>query len=246
MDAINAIYDIVKEYEFKNNISQWLAEAMYRNVPNEILLPLLASTEELKLPIELDGLLIIACHKSNNDVIKKLVMMGANKNAKSNKSSTPLMFLAERNMIEPFRYFIEVLDADMDAKNNEGSDVEWYAGTNRSDAVLAYIKERQVFRSKTFADLAQKNKELEDKVNHLMEQMSKLHVMAPPIITTMVPMTVLQPPTVTTTTPSTSPPIITTTIPMTTTTPPTSPTSPNSPPISGRKKRARQSEPSDD
>jgi hypothetical protein len=57
---------------------------------------------------DLDNLLLVACWRSTDAVIRRLIDLGANQETLSVEFSTPIMFVAQRDMLETFKYFVSL------------------------------------------------------------------------------------------------------------------------------------------
>ena len=177
-------------YNFKDNNSYWIAKAIYRRSIDDQDIAYLLDAMVAKYPngIDLNGLLIIACYCGTEAMIQKLLNMGASIESRSSGKSTPIMFITQRDMLDMFKIMIE-MGADISATNNDGLNCSYYAKDGCTDhyngtgKVYQYIKEIESIKLKNALEymkeresMVQKNKELEDKVNFLMEQVSLIQL----------------------------------------------------------------------
>lgn len=172
--------DIFNTVSFSNNSSKWIACGIYLNVPDDEIINQLDNIDKL----DFDNLLIIACWKGSESIIRKLIQKGANIEATSLFGSTPLLFIAQRDRVDIFKYLIE-LGANLYTKNTYGNDAEYYSSNNPNKNVYNYIQELKKDKIKIINDLIKdkefmmkKNQELEDKINYLMDQLNFIQLNA--------------------------------------------------------------------
>ena len=179
---MNEIDNIVK---FNNNYSKWIACGIYCNIDeicNVIQERFDSNKRGDEAVLELDKLLIIACWKGNEIVVKKLVSLGANIETRSLFDTTPIMFVAQRDSLEMFIYLISI-GANMYAVSKNGLNVESYAKEVPKSRVYEYIIDIKNKNSVSSIELLKKNntmiiknKELEDKINFLMQQLKGIQL----------------------------------------------------------------------
>ena len=78
------------------------------------------------LPLNLDALLLMACYRDINTLIKFFVENGADVNAVAENGSTPLIFAADYNNFTMTKFLIEK-NADVFSKNNHNRTALEYA-----------------------------------------------------------------------------------------------------------------------
>lgn len=124
--------------------SKWIGYGIISNIDDKTICDLICDYyNESKDKIELDNLLITACYKGTEVVIKQIITLGADINAKSIHKSTPLMFIAERDMLNMFKYLLDK-GANMSIKNIEDHDAEYFAicsSLKNNGEVYSYIQE---------------------------------------------------------------------------------------------------------
>lgn len=155
---------------FNDNFSHWLAYGMALKISEDIIIEYMKGR---KHSLDLNNLLIAACFISTDKIIKTLVELGADIKAKSKIDSTPIMFIAQRDNLPMFKYFMEG-GANMYEKNSRNLDVEYYARIAPKTEVLNYIRMVQKQSSNIIETLKSENKELEDKVNRLRQYTAQL------------------------------------------------------------------------
>ena len=170
----------VYKFKSKDKYSIWLSEAIHHHIPEEDFLTFLKLLQEkTDNELDLDGLLIEACWMGTDGMIKSLISMGANIEALSSTTTTPLMFLAQRDMIETFDYMISI-GANLNAKTKDkhGYDAEYYATSSESVKIIKRIEElkkmycgkaQEIMRERE--EILDKNKQLEDTISSLMDQL---------------------------------------------------------------------------
>ena len=151
---------VEKCYKFTDKISSWLANGIFEDINETIIIKTIEENHPNN-KLELDGLLLIACWKSTEKVIKKLLELGANKDAKSLWGTTPIMFLAQRDCVELVEYFCKI-EADLLVRASDGADVLWYAKDNKK--TIDYFLKHAYENVKRQNELA-KNNVSEDKLN---------------------------------------------------------------------------------
>lgn len=157
-------------YDFGGNTtSKWIGSAIYGNYidENEII-NLIKATLIKKSSLKLNGWLIIACHKSENNkntlLIKELINLGADKETVSVVGSTPLLFLCQNNNVDLVKYFVEDLGANIFAKNSANVDCLGYAN---SKELKDYLIEARKKYSTSLEELTKKNKEYTNRIKEL-------------------------------------------------------------------------------
>lgn len=170
------------EYTFKDPHSGWVAEGIHRKISDETLLEIIQTLCRGGVVFDWSGLLLQACWKGSDRLIQKFVEMGADIEVKSNLGSTPLLFTAERGNLSAFKFLIE-RGANLYAKNTlkVPKDAESYASDLEDKTLLKYIQDLKALAMKQANDfirdkdaIIKKNRELEDKIEFLMEQMGRL------------------------------------------------------------------------
>jgi ankyrin repeat protein len=124
-------------YQFVDNNSWWIASTIFVGYKENDIINML---EKYKYnDLELDGLLIIACWKGTEKVIKYLLGLKANINARSRLGSTPIMFLAQRDWLEMFKYFVEN-GSDLNMCTHKGHGCSYFAKSRKGNfRVAEYI-----------------------------------------------------------------------------------------------------------
>ncbi|AYV84754.1 MAG: hypothetical protein Hyperionvirus37_7 [Hyperionvirus sp.] len=173
----------VYKFKAKDSYSLWLSEAIHHKIPEEEFFGFLKLLQEkTENNIDLDGLLVEACWMGTDGMIKKLVSMGADIETLSTNMSTPLMYLAERDMIETFDYMISI-GANLYAKTKtkQENDVEYFAKGSGAVKVLKRIEElKKLYTGKAQEmmrereEMLDKTKQLEDMVNSLTDQLHEM------------------------------------------------------------------------
>lgn len=162
------------EYNFQTKQSQWLALGIVNEIGDNIIIHNFDYLHSQNINLEIDGLLIIACHKGSDDIIKKIISMKPNIESLSKRQSTPLMFLAQRGNFNMVKYFIEELGADINVVNYTGLSALNYAKQNNHTDIVNYLLELKKNNYKHIDELKKKNMILEDKLNSLIKQMENL------------------------------------------------------------------------
>ena len=158
-------------YTFENKSAEWLAQGIFNEVLNDTnIIHLLENNKYTSS--DLDGLLLHACLKGSEKLIMKLLELGANKNAKSRGNSSPIMFLARRDMLEMVKHFIK-LEVNVWVHNDNGHNIiEWAEPNVRKylENNIAVIEKSELESLKEKLKLAEaKNTELEEKKNKEFE-----------------------------------------------------------------------------
>ena len=162
-------------YKFNDKYSLWIANGIFQEIDEEDIIKLIESYHSNK-KLELDGLLLIACWKGTEKVIKKLLELGANKDAKSLLGTTPIMCLAERDWVEMVEYFIKI-EADLRIRSTEGDAVFCFSKNKTDDYFLKKLYENtkeQNELTKKNTDLMSLNKELLEKIKELSDNNEKV------------------------------------------------------------------------
>jgi hypothetical protein len=142
---------------------------------------------------DLNNLLLVACWKSTHAVICKLVELGADIKALSVVISTPMMFIAERDMLETFEYFISLgadpmcahqhkgvtRSADTMASGSAGSIAKYMKGykTDRLAKTLELEKKCGDYEKK-FGAFEKKCEDFENQLRMLTERLSNTDLSA--------------------------------------------------------------------
>ncbi|AYV80821.1 MAG: hypothetical protein Harvfovirus7_18 [Harvfovirus sp.] len=169
------------KFDPKDCYSIWLSEAIHHNVPEDSFLIFLQLLwEKTEHVLDINGLLIEAAWMGTDAEIKKLISMGANIETVSTGMMTPLMLLAERDLLETFDYMISI-GANFHAKTKTDHDVEYFAKTEESLKIIKRIEElkklysgkaEEIMRERE--EILEKNKELTDTVSSLMNQLQEM------------------------------------------------------------------------
>lgn len=175
----------VYKFKSKDIYSIWLSEAIHHHIPDDDFFTFLTLLQEkTNNGLDLDGLLIEACRMGTDPIIKKLIFLGANIETVSTMTITPLMFLAQRDMIESFDYMIS-LGANLNAKTKDKDehDAEYYAKITDSVKIIKRIEElkklyngkaKEIMRERE--EILDKNKQLEDTISALMDQLHDMEM----------------------------------------------------------------------
>ena len=171
-------------YKFTDKISSWLANGIFEEINETVIIKTIEENHPNN-KLELDGLLLIACWKSTEKVIKKLLELGANKDAKSLWGTTPVMFLAQRDCVELVDYFIKI-EADLLVHCSTAYDVVWYGKDNKKtrDYFLKHVYEnvkrqneltkKNVSEDKLNKDLPENNAQLKEKIKELETKLGQI------------------------------------------------------------------------
>lgn len=153
-------------YKFKDNHSQWIATGIYNEVDDEEIIAHIDFANQRNKKLDIDGLLIIACCKGEENLIKKLLEMGANIEARSIGGSTPIMFLAQRDMIDVFKYFIEN-GANIFALNILNNDCIHYS--IKQGKIYKFIMElsKSINQYRDISKILGRNKYLEERIKDI-------------------------------------------------------------------------------
>lgn len=138
---INHVYDSVKEWsnEIGKSIelTKWIASGIEICCVDKYLRNIISDNKE---KLDLNGLLLVACYKGSDDMIRYLLDMGADIESKSRIGSTPILFLAERDNIEMVKYLLS-LGADPTVKNSENENIYSYAGDKTKEFINKLFKD---------------------------------------------------------------------------------------------------------
>jgi hypothetical protein len=129
-----------------------------------------------KSSYDLDNLLLVACWKSTGAVIRKFIELGADPEALSLTSTTPIMFVAQRDMLVMFKYFVS-LGIDPMRAYQHGDDqqtVEEYI--EDSPKITKYMREYKDEKLALTRDLEKKCEDFESQIRMLTEQLAKSQV----------------------------------------------------------------------
>ena len=172
-------------YTFNDEYADWIATAIFKKMfaGDKGIIGLIG--EKSFTQYDLDGFLIIASLKGSNELILKLLVLGANKDAKSKTDVTPLILLARRDNVEMVKHFIKiganVFSHDKQCSNMfnwAGKDVMNYLENNfiiteKSESPSAFLEPTKAFLEATKA-LLEKNAELEKQSKDVLEKNAEL------------------------------------------------------------------------
>jgi ankyrin repeat protein len=167
-------YDLIDHYNFKDTLSKWLGIGISTKVPDDLIMSTIKGLP-IGTKLDLNGLFICACAYSSDELLKYLLTIGADKDSLSRINSTPIMFLAERKNLAMIKYLVE-LGANIFALNDNGRDAVFYAKRGGAMDVVQYIDGLRSINIKQMKQLEEKNKDLEDKLNQLMEKLESMTV----------------------------------------------------------------------
>ena len=130
---------------------------------------------------DLDGLLLIACNKGDEKLILKLLDFGANKDAKSKGEISAIMYLAQRDLLEMFKHFVNI-GAIVSFKNVcvlAGENVKKYIDNDLAvieRTKLEALDKECMTRAKENAILSEKNADLENKLKDAVSEKDKTSI----------------------------------------------------------------------
>ena len=144
-------------YTFKNENAKWVAAGIFNKIINSAdMINFLGKNTPMQH--DLDGLLIIACVVGTNELIFKLLELGANKNAKSKIGSTPIMYFAKLDNLEMVKHFIKI-EANVFCNNNNNRNIIDWAVVN----VKKYLEDDLTVIEKSELESLKANKNLTEK-----------------------------------------------------------------------------------
>ena len=175
MTQVKHLYD-----KFSSEFSKWLAEGIFQCIVDED--TIISMLEKISTKEDLNGLLIIATFKSNNNdkVIMKLLEKGADKETMSITGATPIMYLAERDNLKMFRHFIKI-GTNMFSYRDNSKQQTTYTFCIRKN-VSEYIQKSIVITEKDFLEaeakernaLLEENKKLQDIISKMDSEIANL------------------------------------------------------------------------
>lgn len=169
--------------KFKDLLSEMIGYGIYNGVNNTYIYDMIDHFHQFdqNTTLDLDNLLILACYNSSDqNLIKKLLLLGANKEAMSLYNTTPVMLIAKRDWLEMFKYFVEI-GSDIFPKDR--NDAEHYAKNANKRQIYNFIQEIKSNNMKANMEflkekelILKKSEELENKVNFLMQQLATIQL----------------------------------------------------------------------
>ncbi|CAH6421035.1 Hypothetical protein KVN_LOCUS109 [uncultured virus] len=175
------------QYIFKDKLTKWVCKLFQNDLVSfEFISDQLDFLQLKNFKLDLNGLLIEACSLKNPDnLIKKLIKIGADLDSKSSFNSTPIMFMIETDNFEMVKYLLE-LEPNLALRNDMNKDVFCYAKVSKNKEIVLLFEKLSSARSKKiyefykieenkenqpYEELVEKNKKLEEQVNILMKSM---------------------------------------------------------------------------
>ena len=161
-------------YDFSDKWSLWLGQGILNGCLNDTNnFEILSGVKKS----DLDGLLLIACDKGDEKLILKLLDLGANKDAKSKRETSAIVFLAHRDFLEMYKHFVNIgVNIPYNAYALTGQKIKNYIENDL--AVIEKIKlealnKECLTRAREIAILSEKNTDLENKLKEAVSEKDK-------------------------------------------------------------------------